>query len=156
MHPNPNPNPNPHPHPDPNPDPDPDPNQAVVAEDIAKAKDGSLQAGEGHFKFGVSAGKRPQPTSTTSASSTKLDVKPKTDLHQTKHTTLTDEHNKPDANKELPSHPATTSKGAASYLESTKKVSAQAVTQGGAAAVKAGAAGATAAPKVTAKASEMN
>merc|ERR1719424_572011 len=63
--------------------------------------------------------------------------------------TLTDEHNKPDANKELPSHPATTSKGAASYLESTKKVSAQAVTQGGAAAVKAGAAGATAAPKAS-------
>ena len=60
-----------------------------------------------------------------------LNPHPKTDLHQTKsatpatkHTTLSDEHNKPEANKELPAHPATTSKGAASYLESTKKVAA--------------------------------
>jgi len=113
--------------------------QAVVADDIAKAKDGSLQAGEGHFKFGVSAGKRPSPTSTTSASSTKLDiVKPATtDLH---HTTLSDEHHKPDAMKEMPAHPATTSKGAASYLEGAKKVAAASASSKSGAATKSGAA----------------
>ena len=112
--------------------------QAVVADDIAKAKDGSLQAGEGHFKFGVSAGKRPSPTSTTSASSTKLDiVKPATtDLH---HTTLSDEHHKPDAMKEMPAHPATTSKGAASYLEGAKKVAAASASSKSSAAAKSGA-----------------